>query len=74
MKAAGGIGTLVIIGLIVWWLTRNKQAQAAGLLPGETYPTESEYEKLHRVVPITRYMEKEIPVYQTIEEWEANHG
>ena len=72
------IGAIVIGGLVVWWLTqRQKQAQAAELLPGKTYPTEygeSEYEKLHKVVPITRYVEREIPVYQTIEEWEANHG
>ena len=69
-----GIGTIVIIGLGVGWLTRSKQAQAAELLPGETYPAESEYEKLHRVVPITEFVEKEMPVYNTIEAWEANHG
>ena len=69
------IGTIVIIGLIVWWLTqRQKEVQAAEVLPSKTYPAESEYEKLHRVVPITRYMEKEIPVYQTIEEWKEAHG
>jgi len=77
VKRGIGIGTLVVIGLIAWWLSRNKQAQAAELLPGQTYPTEygeSEYEKLHKVVPITRYVEREIPVYQTIEEWEEAHG
>ena len=70
MKVAGGIGILVIIGLIAWWLTQQKQAQATGLPIDEM----SEYEKLHTTVPITRYVEKEMPVYQTIEELEANHG
>ena len=77
MKRGIGIGTLVVIGLIAWWLGRNKQAQAAELLPEQTYPTEygeSEYGKLHKVAPITRYAEREIPVYQTIEEWEEAHG
>ena len=73
MKRGIGIGTLVVIGLIAWWLSRNKQAQAAELLPEQTYPTEYG-EKLHKVVPITRYVEREIPVYQTIEEWEEAHG
>ena len=57
------IGWVIVIGFVIWWLTRSKQAQAAGLLPGETYPYESEYEKLHRVVPITEYVEKELPVF-----------
>ena len=78
MKAAGGIGVLVAIGLIVWWLSqRQGQAQIAELLPGETHPTEfgeSEYEKLHPVVPITEHVTKEMPVYNTIEEWEKVHG
>ena len=77
MKTAGGIGILIIAGLIIWWLIQSKQARAAGLLPGQTYPAqvgETEYEKLHTTVPITRYVEKEMPVYQTIEELEANHG
>ena len=70
MKKTSGIGALVVIGLIAWWLTRNRQAQAAGLLPGKTYPTdygESEYEKLHRVVPITQYVEKELIVFDNLE-------
>ena len=61
---------------VVFWLVKRQldKAQAAGLLPGAIYPTtESEYEKLHRVVPITKHIEVEIPVYRTIEEWEANH-
>jgi len=63
------IGTIVIIGLIIWWLTqRQKEAQAAELLPSKTYPAESEYEKLHRVLPITKYVEKQIPVYSMIED------
>ena len=66
-----GIGAVVIVGLVVWWLTqRQKQAQAAELLPGKTYPTEygeSEYEKLHKVVPITEYIEKELIVFDNLE-------
>ena len=64
-----GIGGLIIIGLIVWWLMqRQKEAQAAELLPSKTYLTESEYEKLHRVLPITKYVETQIPVYSMIED------
>ena len=62
-----GIGAIVIVGLVVWWLTqRQKQAQAAELLPGQTYPTEygeSEYEKLHKVVPITASTSRLFEVY-----------
>jgi len=62
-----GIGAIVIGGLVVWWLTqRQKQAQAAELLPGKTYPTdlgESEYEKLHTTVPITASTERLFEVY-----------
>ena len=73
------IGKLVIavaISAVVFWVVKRQsdKTQAAGLLPGAIYPTtESEYEKLHRVVPITKHIEVEIPVYRTIEEWEANH-
>ena len=67
MKTAGGIGTLVIIGLVVWWITWDRQAKAAEY-------GEPEYEKLHKVVPITRYVEREMPVYSTIEDWEENRG
>ena len=72
-----GIGTIVIIGLVVWWITRSRQARAAELLPGQTYPAEvgeSEYEKLHKIVPTTRYVEREVPVYSTIEDWEKANG
>jgi len=64
-----GIGAIVVIGLLVWWLTQRREAQAAGLLPGETYPIyeESEYEKLHKVVPITKYLEKEFIVFDNLE-------
>ena len=112
------IGTIVIIGLLVWWLTqRQKEAQAAAFeeltpeqesrrqewkstlvsqegatmpaegtawyryimynepLPGRTRILEiSEYEKLHTKMPITKYVEKQIPVYSTIEDWEEAHG
>jgi len=60
-----GIGGVLLIGLLVWWLTQKKEAQASELLPGETYSEESEYEKLHKVVPITKYVVKEIPVFET---------
>ena len=70
-----GIGGLVLIGLLVWWLSQRKEAQAAELLPGETYLPESEYEKLHKVVPITKFVEKEIPVFDSIEKYvEALYG
>lgn len=71
-----GIGILVIAGLVIWWLSRSKQAKATELLPGETYSTEpeSEYEKLHKTVPITEYVTKQISVYNSIEEWEEVHG
>ena len=65
-----GIGAIAIIGLAVWWLTqRQKQAQASELLPGATYVTESEseYEKLHKTVPITQYVEKELIVFDNLE-------
>jgi len=62
MKGTGQIGILVIAGLVVWWLTqRQRQAQAAELLPGETEP-------------ITKHVEREIPVYTTIERWEKANG
>ena len=65
------VGTLVIIGLIAWWLMRRARPAPTGVVP---LPYESEYEKLHKVVPITKHIEVEIPVYRTIEEWEANHA
>ena len=71
-----GIGAIVIIGLLIWWLSQRKEAQAAPLLPGETYPAEeSEYEKLHKIVPITRHVTKEIPVFENVEQYmEAING
>ena len=63
MKRGPGIGTIVIIGLVVWWLTQRREAKAAGLLPAETYPYESEYERLHKVVPITAWTERLFEVY-----------
>ena len=60
MKRGAGIGTLVVIGLVIWWLTqRQKQAQASGIPPGEM----SEYEKLHIMVPITAKTERLFEVY-----------
>ena len=64
-----------ILAVVFWRAKRQSdKVQAAGLLPSATYPYESEYEKLHKVVPITKYVERQIPVYRTIEEWEANHA
>ena len=55
-----GIGAIVIIGLVVWWLTqRQKQAQASGMPTGEM----SEYEKLHTYAPITASTERLLEVY-----------
>ena len=65
MKTGLGIGGVLLIGLLVWWLTQKKEVQASELLPGEPYPEESEYEKLHKTVPITKYVVKEIPVFET---------
>ena len=59
---------------VVFWRAKRQSDKAVGPLSGATYPYESEYEKLHKVVPITKYVERQIPVYQTIEEWEANHA
>jgi len=72
------IGKLVIavaISAVIFWLVKRQsdKTQAAGLLPGAIYPTtESEYEKLHKVGPITKYVKRQIPVYRTIEEWEED--
>ena len=75
MKKGMGIGGLVLIGLVFWALTRGKEARAAELLPGATYLPESEYEELHKVVPITKYVEKEIPVFEDVEQYvEAIYG
>jgi len=63
MKRGIGIGALIAIGLVVWWLMRSKQTQASELWPGATYVAESEYEKLHKTVPITASVEKVLEVY-----------
>ena len=76
-KDMTSIIVVAAISVVVFWLVKRQsdKAQAAELLPGAIYPTtESEYEKLHKVVPITKHIEVEIPVYRTIEEWEANHA
>jgi len=62
-----GIGAIVVIGLIAWWLTRSKQAQAATGAPSGEVSGLSEYEKLHITVPITRYIEKELVVFDNLE-------
>ena len=54
-----GIGAIVIVGLVIWWLTQQKQAQASGMPTGEM----SEYEKLHTTVPITAHTERLFEVY-----------
>ena len=55
-----GIGAIVIIGLVVWWLTqRQKQAQASGMSANKL----DEYEKLHTTVPITASTERLFEVY-----------
>ena len=60
MKQSIGIGTVIIIGLVVWCLTqRQRQAQASGRPAGEV----SEYEKLHTTVPITANTERLFEVY-----------
>ena len=70
MKRGISIGTVVIIGLVIWWLTqRPKSIQTTKITPMRFYPQGSEYEKLHKVVPITRYVERQIPVYG-LQGWE----
>ena len=59
MKRGVGIGTIVIVGLVIWWLSQRREAQAAGMPAGEM----SEYEKLHTYVPITASTEKLFEVY-----------
>ena len=60
MKRGVGIGTVVIIGLVVWWLTqRQRQAQASGMSASGM----SEYERLHTTVPITASTERLFEVY-----------
>ena len=52
------IGTVVIIGLVAWWLTqRQRQARAYWK------PEMDEYEKLHTTVPITALTERLFEVY-----------
>jgi len=58
VKRGVGISTVVIIGLVAWWLMqRQKQAQASGM------SEVSEYEKLHTTVPITASTERLFKVY-----------
>ena len=75
MKKGMGMGGLVLIGLLAWVLTQKKPAQAAELLPGATYNEPSEYELLHKVVPITKYVTKEIPAFTSFEQYtEVTNG
>jgi len=70
-----GIAKIVVVGVLVgvaWWVTR-RIAEGKPIIPTATEAM-SEYEKLHKVVPITKFVEKEIPVYGTIEEWEKANG
>ena len=57
MKRGVGIGTVVIIGLAVWWLTQRQKQGASGM------SEVSEYEKLHTTVPITASTERLFEVY-----------
>jgi hypothetical protein len=52
-KAALGIGTLIIIGLVLWAISRAREAEAAP----------QELEKWHVEVPIPLWLKKEIPVF-----------
>ena len=54
-----GIGAIVIVGLVIWWLAQRREAQASGMPTGEM----SEYEKLHTYVPITASAERLLEVY-----------
>ena len=57
MKGSVGIGTVVIIGLAVWWLAQRQKQGASGM------PEVSEYEKLHTTVPITASTKRLFEVY-----------
>ena len=57
MKRGVGIGTVVIIGLAVWWLAQRQKQEVSGM------PEVSEYEKLHTTVPITANTERLFEVY-----------
>ena len=47
---------------VVFWLAKRQSDKAVGPLPSATYPYESEYEKLHKVGPITKYVEEIVPL------------
>ncbi len=66
------VGTLVLIGLVVWWLSKGQGTEAANLLPalktGATFPSyPSEYELMHTTLPITSFTDKTIPVFTGID-------
>jgi hypothetical protein len=67
---------ILIIGLVVWILFKGqKQAQASTSTSTTTEPaTISEYELLHTTVPITGYVETEIPVFANLEQYNAAMG
>jgi len=73
MKKGLGIGGLVLLGFLIWWLGQKAKEARAAEAPAEAYV--SEYERLHAIVPITKYVEKKIPVFESIEQYrEATYG
>jgi len=75
MKGKDMTSIIVVAAIlaVVFQLVKRQSDKAVGPLPGAIYPTtESEYEKLHKVGPITKYVKRQIPVYRTIEEWEED--
>ena len=74
MKGKDMTSIIVVAAIlaVVFRLVKRQSDKAVGPLSGATYPYESEYEKLHKVGPITKYVERQIPVYRTIEEWEED--
>jgi hypothetical protein len=56
-KKMKGIGMLIIIGLVLWAISRAREAQAAP----EKKP--EKWELMEKEVPIAQWLKKEIPVF-----------
>ena len=63
-----GIGGLIIVGLILWAISKGEPAKAMEI-EKVTVIEPSLYELLHTTVPITEYSVEEIPVFTSLEEY-----
>ena len=68
-----GIGGLIIVGLILWAISKAEPVKAAEA-EKVTAIEPSLYELLHTTVPITEYREVEIPTFETIEQYNEAMG